>query len=94
MTRSLTTSGRGAISTQEARPLPVPAADLGRLEIDQYLDGDMKPADLIAALEDLTFQRTRDYQCAQPCRLLSIDREVRDFIVAALRRASPGAQHE
>jgi hypothetical protein len=85
MTRSLTTSGPGAISAQEARPLPVPSADLSRPEIDQYLDGDMRPADIVEILEGLSFQRRTRSAHEQPARLLSIDSAIRDFLVNVLR---------
>jgi hypothetical protein len=62
---------------------------------DQFLSGDMKPADIVAALEDLTFRRTRSWQREPPCRLLSIDVEVRNFLVASiLQRISAGLKCE
>jgi hypothetical protein len=35
----------------------MPAPDLSRPEPDQFLDGDMRPADIIEALEVLSFRR-------------------------------------
>jgi hypothetical protein len=61
-------------------PAPTPARDVNRLEPD-VLDGSMTPSDLVFALEHLHFGRNRNALGA-----LRIDRQVRDFLVAALRR--------
>jgi hypothetical protein len=58
----------------------MPAPDLSRSEPDQFLDGDMTPADLIELLEALNFRRA-PWQREHPSRLVSIDREVRDYLV-------------
>jgi hypothetical protein len=56
--------------------MPVSSADLSRPEIDQFLDGDMKLADIIEVLESLSFRREHNWHREQPCRLVSLDREV------------------
>jgi hypothetical protein len=58
-------------------------ADINRTEYAKIedvlaLDGDCSKRDIEDALQNLSFQNAH--------RLLSIDREVRDFLLAALRR--------
>jgi hypothetical protein len=62
----------------------MPAPDLSSPEPDEYLDGDMTPADIVEILETLNFRRA-PWQREQPCRLVSIDVEVRNYLVGALR---------
>ncbi len=62
-------------------------AAITRRAITQYaaditpLDEDLTTSELATALEQLTFTRERGF-----VRLLTIDKGVRDFLVAALRR--------
>ena len=51
--------------------------DLARVEV---LDADLRPAEVIAVLEQLTFNHP------STLRAVRIDRDIRDYIVAALRR--------
>jgi hypothetical protein len=61
--------------------LPAPAAhDHHSIELD-VLDQDMTASDLVWALENLRFTRDRN-----ALSTLRIDRGVRDYLVAALRR--------
>jgi hypothetical protein len=58
--------------------MPAPAQDFNTLE-SEILDEDMTPGDLVFALEHLHFGRSAFSS-------LKIDRAVRDYLVAALRR--------
>jgi hypothetical protein len=51
----------------------------------EVLDGDMRPSDLVFALEHLRFSR-------QDLSVLKIDREVARYLVSALRRDRPRAE--
>jgi len=51
--------------------------DLARVEV---LDADLRPAEVVAALEALKFQYPSSL------RTIRLDRDIRDYIVAALRR--------
>ena len=46
----------------------------------EIIDGDMTPADILGVLEELKF----DYPST--LRAVRLDRDIRDYIVAALRR--------
>jgi hypothetical protein len=61
----------------------MPAPDPNKIEPEE-LDGEMRPADIIEILQSLHFGRGCRHRDAQ--RLLSIDAEVRDYLVTALRR--------
>ena len=58
----------------------MPAPNLSRPEPDQFLDGDMTRNDLVEILESLSFRRA-PWQREEPCRLVSLDREVLDYLV-------------
>jgi hypothetical protein len=62
----------------------MPASDPSKTEFEE-LDGDMKPADIVEILRGLHFGRGCRQRDAQ--RLLSIDAEVRDFLVRAIAPA-------
>ena len=51
--------------------------DLVRVEV---LDADLRPAEVIAVLEELKFSHP------STLRAVRLDRDIRDYIVAALRR--------
>jgi len=63
----------------------MPAPDPNKIEPEE-LDGEMRPADIVEILQGLHFGRGCRHRDAQ--RLLSIDAEVRDYLVSALRRVS------
>jgi hypothetical protein len=61
----------------------MPAPDPNKIEPEE-LDGAMKPADIVETLQRLHFGRGCRHRDAQ--RLLSLDAEVRDYLVRALQR--------
>jgi hypothetical protein len=61
----------------------MPTPDPNKIEPEE-LDGEMRPSDIVEILQGLHFGRGCRHRDAQ--RLLSIDAEVRDYLVSALRR--------
>jgi hypothetical protein len=61
----------------------MPAPDPDRTE-PEALDGEMRPSDIVEILRGLHFGRGCRQRDAQ--RLLSLDAEVRDYLVRALQR--------
>jgi hypothetical protein len=60
----------------------MPAPDPNKIEPEE-LDGEMRPADIIEILRGLHFGHGHRHRDAQ--RLLSIDAEVRDYLIAVLQ---------
>jgi hypothetical protein len=61
--------------------MPAPTHDYFNTLESDILNADMTPSDLVFALEHLHFGRNRN-----ALGTLRIDRQVRDYLVAALRR--------
>jgi hypothetical protein len=59
----------------------MPAPDPNKIEPEE-LDGEMRPADIVEILRNLHFGRGCRHRDAQ--RLISLDAEVRDFLVRAI----------
>jgi hypothetical protein len=59
----------------------LPAPDPNKIEPEE-LDGEMRPADIVEILQGLHFGRGCRHRDAQ--RLISLDAEVRDFLVRAI----------
>jgi hypothetical protein len=59
----------------------MPAPDPSKTEPEE-LDGEMRPSDIVEILRNLHFGRGCRHRDAQ--RLISLDAEVRDFIVRAI----------
>jgi hypothetical protein len=59
----------------------MPAADPSKTEPEE-LDGEMRPSDIVEILRNLHFGRGCRHRDAQ--RLISLDAEVRDFLVRAI----------
>jgi hypothetical protein len=63
----------------------MPAPDPNKIDEPEALDGEMRPSDIVEILRGLHFGRRCRHRDAQ--RLLSIDAEVRDFLI---RFIAPG----
>jgi hypothetical protein len=59
----------------------MPTPDPSKTEPEE-LDGEMRPSDIVEILRNLHFGRDCRYRDAQ--RLISLDAEVRDFLVRAI----------
>jgi hypothetical protein len=59
----------------------MPTPDPSKTEPEE-LDGEMRPSDIVEILRNLHFGRGCRYRDAQ--RLISLDAEVRDFLVRAI----------